>query len=272
MSKVEQPGKVDHYGAQYGNFDNEVVARVRAEAFGEDIGQNGWLTADEQDLFINWLNLSPGNRLLDVACGAARPTMRIAGKSGCSIVGVDIDSTAIEVARASAEALGLEDRAEFRAVNGEEPVGDSDAAYDAVMCIDAINHLPERLSVLKEWRRVLKPGGRLLYTDPVVITGQITNEELGIRFSIGRFLLTPFGTNEAMLQEAGYRLELVEDRTGNMARNARGWFEARARHEADLRRIEGDDAFAGQQEFFDVAARLAEERRLSRFAFLAVPS
>lgn len=45
---------------------------------------------------------------------------------------------------------------------------------------------------------------------------------------------------------------------------------AREHHEADLRRIEGDETFEGQQRFLEVAARLAAERRLSRFAFRAV--
>jgi len=45
---------------------------------------------------------------------------------------------------------------------------------------------------------------------------------------------------------------------------------ARQRREVDLRRIEGDETFEGQQRFLEVAARLAAERRLSRFAFRAV--
>ena len=36
--------------------------------FGEDIGQNSWLTSDEQDRFLEWLDLSPGKTQLDVAC------------------------------------------------------------------------------------------------------------------------------------------------------------------------------------------------------------
>lgn len=42
---------VDHYDASYGNFASDLYSTIRREAFGEDIGQNGWLTAEEQDEF-----------------------------------------------------------------------------------------------------------------------------------------------------------------------------------------------------------------------------
>jgi hypothetical protein len=48
------------------------------------------------------------------------------------------------------------------------------------------------------------------------------------------------------------------------------WHAARAERGDDLRRVEGDATFEGQQTFLEVAARLAAERRLSRLAFLAV--
>ena len=54
MTEDKSIKDVDHYGAQYGSFETDLLAEVRGEAFGEDIGQNGWLTAPEQDLFIEF--------------------------------------------------------------------------------------------------------------------------------------------------------------------------------------------------------------------------
>ena len=50
--------QVDLYGAAYRGLASALYADIRREAFGEDIGQTGWLTAEEQDLFISWLGLS----------------------------------------------------------------------------------------------------------------------------------------------------------------------------------------------------------------------
>jgi hypothetical protein len=60
MDKSESPPPTGHYNANYGNFQTELYAQIRHEAFGEDIGQNSWLTSDEQNRFIEWLDLSPG--------------------------------------------------------------------------------------------------------------------------------------------------------------------------------------------------------------------
>jgi hypothetical protein len=47
------------YGATYRDFTSALYTYVRREAFGDDIGQTGLLSAEEQDLFIAWLELSP---------------------------------------------------------------------------------------------------------------------------------------------------------------------------------------------------------------------
>jgi SAM-dependent methyltransferase len=264
---------VDLYGASYRNFATDLYADIRREAFGEDIGQTGWLTAEEQDLFLGWLHLSRSSQLLDLACGSGRPTLRIAQKTGCHVSGVDLHDEAVASAKASARELGYEGRTKFYQGNAAERLSFANASFDAVTCIDAINHLPNRLRVLEEWRRVLKPGGHLLFTDPIVLTGVLTgpmtNAEMAIRTSIGLFVFAPAGCDEALLKQAGFEVERVEDRTQNMAMNAAGWLEARSKRETDLRKIEGDDVFFGQQRFLETAAILARERRLSRFAIVA---
>jgi hypothetical protein len=60
-----------------------------------------------------------------------------------------------------------------------------------------------------------------------------------------------------------------EDVTQNMAKVAEARRAARASRSAVLREIEGDQAYDGQQEFLAVAARVAEERRLSRFVYVS---
>ncbi|HEX6316103.1 MAG TPA: methyltransferase domain-containing protein [Gemmatimonadaceae bacterium] len=262
--------RVRHYDANYDRFSTDLYARIRREAFGEDIGQNSWLTADEHDLFIHWMSLTAASRALDIACGSGVTTLRVAERTGCAVVGIDMHGSAVAEGRAAAERAGLQSRARFEKGDASRPLPFDDASFDAVLCIDAINHLPDRPAVLAEWARVLKPAGVLVFTDPIVVTGPLTGEEMSVRSSIGFFLFVPPGTDERMLSGAGFDVTDVVDRTENMAVTARRRREARDRYGDDLRRIEGDETFEGQQRFLDVAARLAAEGRLSRFAFRAV--
>lgn len=267
MSKEQAP--VDHYGASYGQFSSKLYAEIRAETFGEDIGQNGWLTVDEQDLFISWLLLGKDKTLVDVACGSGGPTLRIAKQTACRVLGLDIHEQAIAAARALVEQGKLGERATFQQADATKPLPFPDESFDALICVDAINHLPDRAQVLREWARVLRPGGRLVFTDPIVITGPMTHEEIAIRSSVGFFLFVPPGTDEHLLEATGLDLLVKEDRTVNMAVMAERWGAARHARAKELRRIEGQETYEGQQRFFAVAARLAREKRLSRFAFCA---
>jgi 2-polyprenyl-3-methyl-5-hydroxy-6-metoxy-1,4-benzoquinol methylase len=266
------PGKPDsrvrHYDANYGNFQTELYAEIRREAFGEDIGQSSWITADEQDRFLGLLELSPGKRLLDVACGSGGPALRIATKTGCSVVGIDMHEDAVSTANSLAAHDGLSDRAEFRVANAAEPLPFPDAFFDAITCIDAINHLPDRPRVLSDWARLLKPGGRLLFTDPITVTGPLTNHEIAVRGSIGFFLFVPLDYDRTVIAQCGLRLLVCEDVTANMAEMAERRGAARASRSHLLSDIEGAETYNGQQTFFAVAARIAKERRLSRFLYV----
>jgi SAM-dependent methyltransferase len=130
MGKSNSLPPSGHYSANYGNFQTEVYAQIRHEAFGEDIGQNSWLTSDEQDRFLAWLELSPGKTLLDVACGAGGPALRIAATTGCSVVGIDVHEQAVTTANSLAAQCGLAERAEFRSTDATGPLPFSDASFD----------------------------------------------------------------------------------------------------------------------------------------------
>jgi cyclopropane fatty-acyl-phospholipid synthase-like methyltransferase len=269
MNKFNPPLSSGHYNANYRNFQTEVYAQIRREAFGDDFGQISWLTSDEQDRFLRSLDLSPGKVLLDVGCGAGGPALRIASITGCSVVGIDIHEHAIATANSLASQRGVAGRAEFRTTDATARLPFCDACFDAITCIDAINHFADRPQVIAEWARLLKPGGLLLFTDPITLTGPLTNAEIAVRSSAGVYLFVPHGYDESVIAQSGLRLLLCEDVTANMAKVAEARRTARAAKAAILRELEGDRDYDSQQEFLAVAARLAERRRLSRFVYVS---
>lgn len=257
-----------YYDSQYAHIAAQVNADVRRDTWGQDIGQNSWLTVDEYRTFIEWLELNPDSATLEVGSGSGGPALFLVETTGCRLVGVDVNEHGVANGNRLAQERGL-DRVLFQHGDASEPLAFADETFDAVVCIDAINHLRDRPRVLAEWARVLKPGGRLLFTDPITVSGILTNEEIATRASIGFFLFTPEGINERLIQEAGLTLIRREDVTENMATVARRFDDARQRRRDDLVRLEGAETFDGTQRFLQTSYRLAAERRLSRIVFVA---
>ena len=262
--------RVDLYDKTYGNFSDRVHAAIRAEAFGVDIGQNSWTTEDEYDRFIAWLGLTPGRHALEVASGSGGPAIHLARRTECRLTGIDANELGVAAATTMATEAGLADRVDFRVADANAALPFDSDSFDALLCIDSMNHFPDRLRVFQEWRRVLRLGGRAVFTDPVVITGPVTNDELALRSNIGLFLFAPPGVNERLIAEAGLRLVEQEDVTANAALVSGRWRDAREHHRDALLGLEGEERFTGLQAFFAMVHRLTRERRLSRVAYRVV--
>ena len=135
--------------------------------------------------------------------------------------------------------------------------------------MDAINHIPNRPSVIAQWARLLKPRGRLLFTDPVTVTGPLTNEEIAVRSSVGFMPFVPKDYDKEVIALSGLRLLECRNVTANMAEVAEKRRAAREKRSAAVRRIEGDRTYEAQQTFLAMASRLAAEGRLSRFVYVS---
>lgn len=112
--------------------------------------------------------LRPGERVVDVGCGAGIDSLiaaRMVGPAG-QVIGVDMTPAMLEKARGAAAQAGLRN-VEFRLGYGEElPI--PDAWADVVISNGVLNLMPDKAAGLREMARVLKPGGRLQIGDILV--------------------------------------------------------------------------------------------------------
>ena len=259
----------DLYSGHYDRLAAEAEHAVRRETYDEDLGQASWITAAEAREWFRLLDLRPGRSALEVACGSGGVTCRMAAETGALCVGIDINENGIEAATSRAREQGLSSKVEFQRVDAGRSLPFEGGSFDAVFCNDSINHLPGRADVFRDWHRVLRAGGRLLFTDPIVVTGQLSNEEIRVRSSIGFFLFTPAGVNERLLSEAGFAVLEVRDVTHAVAAVSQRWRDARAKRRDAFVHMEGEEYFENLQCFLAMVHTLSSGRRLSRFMYLA---
>jgi ubiquinone/menaquinone biosynthesis C-methylase UbiE len=258
--------EVNLYQTTYSHFEENVLQEIRSETYGEDIGQNSWTTAGEYLQFKSWLQINEKSHVLEVGCGSGGPAKYLSQISGSAVTGIDISADAI--AQASASCSG-NTKLNFLQTDGSVILPFAGQTFDALICIDAINHLGDRPKVFSEWRRVVKPGGRILFSDPVEIHNLISNEELKIRSSIGYFVFPVPGINERLLQEAGFQVQLMEEATENMARVSLRWKQAREKRKEALLKTEDEATYEGLQKFLSMVNKLAADGQLKRMIYIA---
>ena len=119
--------------------------------------------------------LEPGERVLDLGCGAGTDSLVASLMVGPqeSVTGIDMTPEMLEKARAGATALGVSN---LTFVEGEvERLPFADASFDVVISNGVIDLIPDKDAVFGEMQRVLVPGGRIQIAD-VTIQQPVSDE------------------------------------------------------------------------------------------------
>ncbi|MFP3958640.1 MAG: methyltransferase domain-containing protein [Spirochaetaceae bacterium] len=112
-------------------------------------------------------NLSPEAKVIDIGAGYGGSARFLAREYGCSVVALNISEVENERDRRKNRGQGLDHLIDV--VDGSfEDISYEADTFDAVWSQDAILHSGNRRRVLEEIGRVLKPGGELVFTDPMM--------------------------------------------------------------------------------------------------------
>ena len=132
------------------DYYDDLWERLPADAEGPDLALRRQFMLTE---------VRPGDRVLDLGCGAGTLTAALASAAP-AVIGADVAEAAIRRARARNPGP------EFVRVALDGPLPFADGAFDLVVSSEVIEHVADTARWLSEVRRVLDPAGRLLLSTP----------------------------------------------------------------------------------------------------------
>ena len=155
------PGNVDHGNVDHGEIDH--FSRLAADWW-DPRGPSRPLH-DINPVRIEWLRRQcgplRGMRVADVGCGGGLLSEALA-RDGADVVGIDLAGPALEVARAHAAEAGL--AIDYRELSAEALADVEPGRFDAVACMELLEHVPDPAGVVGACARLLRPGGRVIWS------------------------------------------------------------------------------------------------------------
>jgi len=201
----------------------EFRRRLYVEAFGDeytlDEETDGYITRTELSALADALHAGPGHTIADLGCGRGGPGQWVAHTTGASLVGIDISETALEQARARARHRGIKNTLAYK-VASLEATGLDTATLDGAMSVDAIWAVPDKHAGFLESVRILKPGGRFVFTD-------------WERDLVPPGYPAPIVDYQPLLRAAGFEVELYQQ-WPKMDAMRRAFYESMVQHQAEI--------------------------------------
>lgn len=231
------------------------MLEIERAVCGCDYGGTSWTTRQEAERIAHLLALRPGMQFLDIGAGSGWPGLYLARISGCDVALADVPLEGLAIATRRALAEKLAGACWVIAADGAAlPL--KSAAFDAIGHSDVLCCLLAKATVLRECRRVIRPGGRMVFT-VISIAPNLSAADYKRAQEAG----PPFKEADpgylALLQQTGWRITQVDDLTTEYAHAVRHMLceeEARADALAEL---------LGEGEFLELLAR---RRRTARAA------
>ncbi|MGW2568273.1 class I SAM-dependent methyltransferase [Streptomyces sp. NPDC001537] len=168
---------------------------------------------DKLELICRKLDLTAGQRLLDVGCGWGSLAIHAAREYGAHVVGITLSQEQAAYARKRVADEGLTDRVEIRVQDYRDV---PDGPYDAISSVGMAEHVgAERyLEYAEDLYRLLKPGGRLL-NHQIARRPQRDESSYSVDAFIDAYVfpdgeLAPLGSTVGQLERAGFEVRDVE--------------------------------------------------------------
>ena len=168
------------------------------------------------DALAHHAKINESKHVLDLCCGLGGPARYLAYHYGCRVTGVDMNTDRLAGAVRLTERTKLQDRVLFHHANALQ-TGLADETFDVIVSQEAFCHIPNKKALITECARLLKPDGRIVYTD--ILARSSMTDEIRSRLET-EMVFSELSTSEQychLLEEKGCEVIEVEDLSDNWA-------------------------------------------------------
>lgn len=161
---------------------------------------------------VEKMGLNGSEHVLDIGCGIGGAARYVAAATGCRVTGIDLTPEYVDAASALSARTGLGDRVSFQVASALQ-MPFADVTFDAAITLHVAMNIKDRDGLYGEAARVLKPGAVLCIYD--VMQGSNDAQRYPVPWAetqASSHLTTP-GRMRVLLANAGFEIDVVEDRT-----------------------------------------------------------
>ena len=180
------------------------------DLFPHDQDHYGGLAAN--DALARCARIGTGSKVVDLCAGLGGPARYLAHRYGADVTGIELTPARVAGAAELTRRVGL--AAKVRVIEGnvmDLPL--ADASYDAVASQEALLHVPDVGRAFGEARRVLRPGGRIAFTNWVIHRPLSEAQRKLLWDGMAAATLIGIAEHADLLRDAGFAIEAVEDET-----------------------------------------------------------
>jgi 27-O-demethylrifamycin SV methyltransferase len=210
MPTVERPDSTSHYNRVTDAWQHLLGEDLHYGYFESPSLQLETATNALTQLLAANAALQPGMSVLDVGCGTGNPALVLAREYNCSVLGISVSEVGIQRARARASSSSMSHQVSFELRDGTATNLDAES-FDRVWVMESSHLMPRKDLLLQECFRVLRPGGRLVLCDIVLLRPVPFSEFLAHQKDLlildqvfGRAVMRPLSEYTRWAQEAGF--------------------------------------------------------------------